>query len=282
VANRVFFPSMQPFKYAGTYGTKILHSCEVKVSDPLEFNDPFEFCPQVVTAITAEQVLEKFKDVGFLQNIFQRNSEIRLKCASVDDFLNAVEKDTEWWVDFFLQKFTDPKRFMPHTFAEIAARHLGVICFSQVYDDILMWAHYGEYHRGMVIQFDAKCFGEANLDPVEYMSDRPPYNPVFDVEGFEHLARVTRRKSDHWSYEKELRLLVPWELTRERTSETGDKMRMFAVPPTAIVRVILGCMAQARFAEETKRILSEKRFGHVHLQAMARDLHQYRLHVVDL
>jgi hypothetical protein len=177
------------------------------VSDPREFNDPFEFCPQPEKNITGEDVAQKLTDTGFLVNIYQRNSTIRQQYPTIHDFFQNVKSDSTKWTRFFLEKFSDQAKFPPNTFADLAAKHLGVMCFSQVCDDILMWSHYADCHRGMVIEFDAKRFG-GDMDVVEYSTERASYNPVFDVEGFEHWARVMRRKSRHWSYEKELRLLV--------------------------------------------------------------------------
>jgi hypothetical protein len=41
----------------------------------------------------------------------------------------------------------------------------GIACFSKVRDDILMWAHYGDKHKGLCLEFDGSdnCnfFGEA-------------------------------------------------------------------------------------------------------------------------
>jgi len=273
---------MEIFKYAGTHGIKILESCQLKVCDPRSFNDPFEFCPQAARAITAADVEAKFGDVGFLTNVYEKNREIRDKCPSVAEFLNSIEKDKTRWVEFFLKKFSDADKFPPDKFAEIAARYVGVICFSQTCDDILMWSHYANYHCGMVIEFDANYFGIENLDPVEYGTERPIYNPVFDIHGFEHLVRVTRRKSDHWAYEKEVRLLVDWDTTKEITVKGDEKMRTLPFSPTAIRRVVLGCMTQEPLVHETKNVLGVKNFNHVRLQRMLRDLRSYKLHPVDL
>src|SRR5438270_147133 len=111
---------MQIFKYTGTYGTKILKNCELKVSDPRDFNDPFEFCPHVVTAIKAADVAGKLNDIGFLKGVYEKNSEIKRQCSTVQDFLNSVEKEKNRWIEFFLKKFSDQDRFLPDTFAQIA------------------------------------------------------------------------------------------------------------------------------------------------------------------
>ena len=93
---------------------------------------------------------------------------------------------------------------------------------------------------------------------------------------------MTRRKSEHWAYEKEVRLLVPWDFRRVRLLEEGVKMRLLSIPPTAILRVVLGCMSEQQIIDETKAVLSEKRFAHVRLEHMRRDLHKYQLHAVPI
>ena len=271
---------MNIFKYIGRHGIKVLENCELKVSKPTEFNDPFEFCPHVETAIGALDVERKFVDTGFLKNIYRRNRRIRDECPKLDTFLESVRNEPRRWIAFFLPRFSDQNRFLPDDFAANAERHLGVICFSQICDDILMWSHYSDQHRGMVIEFSSNTFGD-NLYPVEYATERPRYNPVFDVGGTERLARVTRRKSKHWEYEQELRLLVPWGLTQERSLDNGEKIRTLAVKPENVLRVLLGCTAGQELIDRTKGILSQEKFKHVQLQRMVRHLTDYTLHPVD-
>ena len=123
---------MNIFKYIAKHGPKVLRSCELKVSDPREFNDPFEFCPHVETNITAEQMEGKLQDNGFLENIYLKNSAIRQEYATAADFLKGIEHDRPRWVDFFLKRFSNRDSFLPDRFAEIAAKHVGIVCFSQI------------------------------------------------------------------------------------------------------------------------------------------------------
>lgn len=270
---------MRIFKYLGEYGTKVLQSCELKASDPREFNDPFEFCPQVETNISVEAVERKLHDHDFLENIHKRLAIIKQEHPTFAGFLEDIERDKAKWLAFFLKRFSEPVNFCPDTFAEIAAKHVGIICFSQTPDNILMWSHYADSHRGMVIEFDETTFGK-NLTAVEYENDRAIYSPVFDVGGFEHLVRVTKRKSEQWSYEKEVRLIVPWNLTKERCLATGDVIRTLSMPPSSVLRVMVGCMAGQQTVSDVKEILSADRFKHVKLLRMKRNLKEFQLHAV--
>lgn len=268
------------FKYVGSHGTKILRNCESKASDPREFNDPFEFCPHVETDISLAAIEKKMEDKGFLENIHKRIPYVQQKCPTFASFLESIERQKPEWIEWFLKHFSDPAKLWPDTFAEIAAKHIRVVCFSRIPDSILMWSHYADCHRGMVIEFDDATFGN-NLDTVEYDLARAKYSPVFDVGGVDFLVGVTKRKAQQWSYEEEVRLLVPLHLTKEREMESGVAIRVLPVAPTTLHSVTLGCMATEGTASEVKNILSKPHFNHVRLRRMKRDLREFRLHAVD-
>ncbi|MEV5456650.1 DUF2971 domain-containing protein [Streptomyces sp. NPDC056465] len=69
-----------------------------------------------------------------------------------------------------------------------------------------MWAHYARSHRGICVQIDpAYCLGVfAGTQTVEYSSQLPK---VTWPSTANELSRGFLRKSEEWSYEKELRYL---------------------------------------------------------------------------
>jgi hypothetical protein len=84
----------------------------------------------------------------------------------------------------------------------------GIACFSKVRDDILMWAHYADKHRGLGLEFDGSenCnfFGEAQA--VEYEN----FTPVpLGEDSMAIMKRIILTKSKHWSYEREYRIFRP-------------------------------------------------------------------------
>jgi len=84
----------------------------------------------------------------------------------------------------------------------------GIACFSKVRDDILMWAHYADKHRGLCLEFDGSenCnfFGEALA--VEYEN----FTPVpLGEDSMAIMKRIILTKSKHWSYEREYRIFRP-------------------------------------------------------------------------
>lgn len=47
----------------------------------------------------------------------------------------------------------------------------GLLCFSEVWDSILLWSHYAEKHAGIVLGFDVSA-DRSRFLPVDYVSLR--------------------------------------------------------------------------------------------------------------
>jgi hypothetical protein len=82
----------------------------------------------------------------------------------------------------------------------------GIACFSKVRDDILMWAHYADKHKGLCFEFDgsANCnfFGEAQPVACEDFT-------AVSLDEDSMMERLILTKSKHWSYEREYRIIGP-------------------------------------------------------------------------
>ena len=87
----------------------------------------------------------------------------------------------------------------------------GIISLTETKRNLLMWSHYADSHKGMVIEFDIKneffnaprgdSSFEGLVHRVRYDRDRPD-----DVKGWHEWFIY---KSDEWIYEREHRLLIP-------------------------------------------------------------------------
>lgn len=138
----------------------------------------------------------------------------------------------------------DEDRATAHLAWDSYRKRIGLFCLSEVNNDILMWSHYGDKHRGVVLQFDGRWLlnNFKNLKPVEYHEDWPEigyYNTVWDRtfrKGFgkrtaelEELETIVfLRKALHWCYEYEWRIVL---------EENG----FVSIDPLALTAVILGC-----------------------------------------
>ena len=74
-------------------------------------------------------------------------------------------------------------------------------CFSATPEPLLMWSHYGNGHSGICLELDLTSY-EDKIIQVEYLADLAPLENASSVDRL-------RYKAQHWSYEREHRLILP-------------------------------------------------------------------------
>lgn len=84
---------------------------------------------------------------------------------------------------------------------------VGVACFSEVPDSILMWSHYAESHSGVCVEFDHADSKSviARALPVRYASTYAPAKAFGDSQE-RQVELFLLTKSVCWSYEREWRI----------------------------------------------------------------------------
>lgn len=158
-----------------------------------------------------------------------------------------------------------------------------IICFSELYDSMLMWSHYANYHKGFALAYDkdeirksavysenGECLcNSVRCEPVDYVDKQidltdevggyvrenvmpkdSAYNPVDRSVGVMKIRRVLLEKAKVWSYEKE------WRVT-ERALEFTKKSKAsyLSCNPKAI---IVGSKAEQSSHEQLIEIAREK------------------------
>lgn len=111
---------------------------------------------------------------------------------------------------------------------------LGIFCLSEVNDDILMWSHYADFHRGICLEFQVHDHNE--LHRVEYSNERVvlELEDLLDPDSevvLNQLSRLCLVKATQWSYEREWRCIV--------TEGSG----VYPLPSKMLTGIIFGCKA---------------------------------------
>lgn len=122
-----------------------------------------------------------------------------------------------------VKNFNDPfdpffKKFS--TLLDEEHHKIKITCFSQEYDNLLLWAHYGNNHKGVClgyeldlddknIYFDKIIYQEIET---EIVGTKKPSLDIIDrqvqlAEKYLDLKELYLRKHKDWSYEKEYRML---------------------------------------------------------------------------
>lgn len=105
--------------------------------------------------------------------------------------------------------------------------HFLITCFSETYDNQLMWAHYADSHRGICVEYDLSKIDDIeinyiklNLLPVKYCKARPQIPIQTDRINQYHYKvsegnytisdqyRFLLTKSMDWKYEREWRIIL--------------------------------------------------------------------------
>ena len=170
-------------------------------------------------------------------------------------------------------------------------RLVGILCLSRSSKNLLMWSHYGDSHQGALLEFDDghKTFRRRRtpsdefgfLRRVSYSDTRPELNAQVDDEGaFVHLALT---KGLEWSYEQEVRLLLPLENADRMLDAESGRIHLMVVPSEALKSVTFGCKASEAFVDAAIEALNAvAATSHVVTRRSVVDDDQYALNYVEV
>jgi hypothetical protein len=200
---------------------------EIYLGAPDQFNDPFDCSPIFDISYTVSEM------EAFAERVISRNrpgigcDEMR---KEIDLFLFGASKLGKKNSEEHMRKMHD-------THVKSA---IGVYCVADKADNLLMWSHYADSHRGVCIGFDAERFPFDVAQEICYSLNRDPVLPSDDNEA--KLRKSILCKSEDWRYEGEWRIVDPFK-----------GIGTIQIHPRAIRTVILG----ARISDENrKQILS--------------------------
>lgn len=157
-----------------------------------DLNDPAEMRPRVVFNGTEKDmrrfarriVSERVPEISPAKRLLIENEVIRIykkNPESVEAKLHAILDD-----------------------------HIGVFCLTEVWDNELMWGHYGDGGRGIAIEFEPDIGLFLGAQKMTYTDEERVINRLFD-EGSTLLEKSILMKRATWSYEQEWRVMARWE-----------------------------------------------------------------------
>jgi Protein of unknown function (DUF2971) len=258
------------YKYCDTRGADILRKLRLKITPPNRFNDPFEFAPRVTESVPPEEVHKLIE--RSLPEIFKEKTAKGEFVGDFEEFKKIVLPQLGKAVQGGVDAYPAVAAKFREVCVELTSRTYGLLCLSAVRDDILMWSHYGDGHKGLVIGLDGRhallSSDEPLLVEVEYKEQRAEmgyFGELGSRELHEQTTSLIRRKSPHWKYEcewRQLRALKDCE-TEENARCLGELNYFFPIEPRLICEVIIGCRAPQTLISEISNIKTESRFTHV-------------------
>jgi hypothetical protein len=272
---------------------RLFRSGMLRFTQPIEFNDPFEMQPFLKGLADAPTLDSQFHD-GFGKTLNSQIDEMLAKLNLTAEQKARIDRES---IQQRVQSQAPAALEMFKSFAQIITplvgkqiyktvnENLGVLCLTEKPDNLLMWAHYADHHRGVVIEFDGNhAFFNRRVGAqdefrhfrkVVYTEDRPTVflNDSNAVDFFYF-------KSKEWDYEQEWRLIVPLNDCSDRIDNgTGLPICLFAVPPACITAVAVGVrMPEFRRLELTRELRTKSEFRHVRIEQVNIDPHVFALH----
>ena len=173
-----------------------------------------------------------------------------------------------------------------------------MLCLSHTCNNILMWAHYADEHRGFVVGLDE---GHAFFQSTAYYYDPPWGKQELNAPGFGTLRDVSYKKerpnidrgdnipldsfftkSTDWSYEKEVRIYKHLSEAEETIGETYSGVSLFGLPRRIIRKVMVGALASSELQSGIQALLKHKNMTDVVLEAAELDRREYSLKISEI
>jgi hypothetical protein len=139
------------------------------------------------------------------------------------------------------------KLMRDRTRREVAS--FGVACFSEIPDDIPMWAYYADSHSGICLRFRVPSLlgvKDSRLIPLTYLDEYPAFS-FYRGSAFRRAQLLVAMKANVWSHEKEWRMVRP----------AGHGV--VQLDPSALDGVILGCRIESADEDRVKDLIERRR-----------------------
>jgi len=230
-----------------------LREGKIWMSLPSSFNDPLDCQLRIVDK--TEFSTFKEERIKRAANVLYEEYGEDGKAWLLDD---AIVAEIRNWTDGRSES-TDKPHFLK--LVEQRIQKFGVQCFSELVDSPLMWSHYADVHKGFCIEYEYHPLdlafsnnSEFAMSPAIYTSQLQEFHlneVLFSPKEVAHKLYAT--KSQHWSYEKEHRLIYfPCTAT---VKECGQKVDL---PEGLKVKsIISGINTEQKIKNELKVVASE-------------------------
>jgi len=299
---------MTLFKYTrADTARKILLDERIRFTQLFALNDPFESHPPVTANITEElmgnavqTVLENDKILGGVvrETIDKMYSQIpdetrvQLTRQQFEEFVGNIVSLELAKHGISLKKLllelsmVDTSKMLlaiRNGLVNSVASQLAVLSLSAVSDNQLMWSHYANNHRGVVLGFNSTISFFPEAFEVKYQSQRPTLDilnrPTNNDELKAAVQSICGIKNKDWAYEQEYRVAYPIGVleSTNQTDSAGFPIFVRHFIPIALTMVVFGCRIDQTEREAISALLGLPIYAHVKKYYAVLDTISYRV-----
>jgi hypothetical protein len=243
-----------------SFHRRLLFEQELYLASAVQFNDPFDSTIPFryrKEDLTPDNIFLKLIEVGKKQWPSMSDTELyqlAYERQSSGDFENG-----KYWIE----NYPSWKKDIENMF--------GIASLTPKNDNLLMWSHYSNSHKGFVMGFQTEMLFDqvqGSLGPVLY-SEKVPEMGLFEDMTI-GLIRILNTKSTNWQYEEEIRI------SKIHSSRQTVKLRK-----DTITSVIMG----ANLTENEKNQITDfikKELPHVKLLESTLSLVEFKLDLIPV
>lgn len=277
---------MAYFKYVSPDRLDVLTTRKIRYTQVSALNDPFEALPAIHLAIPQDDY-KNFarKEIRKHTRNLPGTSPKQRKSIRRDLLRKAME-------DYSAEDGDQAASHYQQKVRRITDSTTGILCLSKVPDNILMWSHYADSHRGLVIEFDSKHkYFTYGTQEVRYSKDRP----AMLLNDTNPSAEIMTTKSIDWKYEQEVRrseslvsehIMLPEggriDLAPHDAIENPEEIYLFNLPNDLITGVVLGWKSTVQFREEVRKAALSIGIKPTKIRQAIPSKHEYKVDVVPM
>lgn len=305
------------FKYFTEDRIDLLQNGLIKFSPPKEFNDPFETFPNFKSMAPHQAIDEFFEsfdsEPGYYEEIlkdclakdprFQQLPDPykKLMAGIAEKRLEANRPEMSKQVKDFgssAMKFQGKlKTLMVETTLKAFNLSFAILCLTEKKDNLLMWAHYANNHKGFVLEFFPNhSFFDQNDKPtiaghlrkVRYTLERPEFIFFDNNLPKDHVTKnwvdnLIWVKSKHWDYEEEWRILSTLNRCEKIITNGEIEIHLFTLPLDAIKSIYFGCRMNDEKKNEFIRLIGkQEELKHIKVFQAVPDEKEYKLQFLEI
>ena len=227
------------------YTLDIFRKCELFFAAPSSFNDPFDckFSPVIASVKKLASEIAQRQTLDYEPENVER--AILADSANDANFVKAVDR--------------------------VMNRH-GICCFSRKNEEILMWYHYADSHKGICLGFDVSKDPDFFVFPINvtYQDNYPKIDVSQPAGTNKYVSALLGTKYKKWYYEQEVRVYK-------------EHHQAYHFIPASLVCVTFGCKAEAKIIEEVISVANANiELNHVRFYKTEMDKETYKLNIVKL
>ncbi|WP_024336402.1 DUF2971 domain-containing protein [Desulfotignum balticum] len=218
----------------------ILENFSFWFAKPDTFNDPFDCSLSEIDKPSLEDARRHFTRIGITPENIEKSINIyRREPEKLSELIREIKEKTIF--------------------------NKGVLALSETKDDILMWSHYADYHKGVVIGLDIQSDLGFFLTPlrIEYKDTYQELNYLNDPN--KSTIDTLRLKSSQWQYEKEIRIYK-------------NSSGLHQIKAAAIQEIYFGVKANDEDIKEITEICTQKDLTHIRFYKASKSHRSFSLY----